>query len=282
MNSSSPGGRRQARGGTSRWRYSAAVRSVLILARQRIRSRLAHPADLFAGALSNTLIAATGPVVLTAMASSFDDLRGWSFAEVAVIWGFAECVVGLFYVLFQGLMVFNVRYVLGGELDRVLTRPVDPLLHVLADNLSLEDLPVAALGLGVVVWGAAGVSGVPPWVWLLFPVQVLAALAVLAGVMVAFSAAGFHLRHRGTAIGLVFQLGTYARWPLDLFGEPLRWLLTAGIPLGFAGFYPATVFLGRPEWAAWGWATPAVGAVCAAGGWIVWHRSARAYGSVGA
>jgi ABC-2 type transport system permease protein len=104
---------------------------------------------------------------------------------------------------------------------------------------------------------------------------------VIGGLLTGLSGLGFHLHHRGTAVGLVFQLSTFNRYPMDLFPKVLRYLLTFVLPLGFAGFYPASFLLGRDEWLPYAVATPFVGALCLGGGWWFWGWSLRRYSSGG-
>jgi ABC-2 type transport system permease protein len=249
---------------------------------QRVKSRLAYRGDLLASMVSNVLVAGVGLVFLTALFANVPALGGWSAAELRFTWGFAETVVGLYYFAFSGLTVFNVRYILGGELDRVLLRPVDPLLHVLLDNASLEDLPVALLGLAVMAYAAPSLAPVEAWRWALLPLMLLGGLGALGGVLVGLASLGFHVQHRGTAgVGLVFQLSTYSRYPLDLFAWPMRWLLTVVLPLGFAGFYPASLYLSRPEWTPYALATPLVGGLCLWAGWSAWRFGLSRYSSAG-
>lgn len=257
----------------------AAVRFYLA---QRVKVRLAYRGDLVVNALGDVLIAAVGPLFLGTLFQHVRHVGDWTGPEVLFCWGFAECVVGLFFFAFGGLYQLNQRYILGGELDRVLLRPVDPLAQVLLDNLSLEDLPIVALGLvvmaGAVVWG---LPPVPWWKWALLPVFLVAGTGVLGGLLTALGSLGFHLHHRGTAVGLVFQLSTFTRYPLDLFARPLRWLLTFVLPLGFAGFYPAVFFLDHPEWHVYAGVQPALGAACLAFGYGAWRFGLSRYTSSG-
>jgi ABC-2 type transport system permease protein len=110
-------------------------------------------------------------------------------------------------------------------------------------------------------YAVPGLPPVPLWHWALLPVLVTAGAAVMGGLLTAVCSAGFHLHHRGTAVGLVFQVSTYNRYPIDLFSTPVRLFLTWVLPLAYAGFYPASFFLGRPEWTMYALAQPLVGAL---------------------
>lgn len=247
---------------------------------QRLKVRLAYRVDFLVNMLGETLIASVGVMFLGALFSQIPSLGGWSAPEVVFCWGFAEAIVGLFFVFFGGLYQLNIRYLLGGELDRVLLRPVDPYLQVLLDNLGLEDVPIALLGLGVMAWAAPELH-VEPWRWALLPVFLAGGTAVLGGFLTGVSSVGFHLHHRGTAVGLAFQLSTFTRYPIDLFAKPLQALITWVLPLAFAGFYGAVFFLGRPEWLPYAVAQPFVGGLCLWLGYRAWRFGLATYASSG-
>ncbi|MDP2309798.1 MAG: ABC-2 family transporter protein [Pseudomonadota bacterium] len=248
---------------------------------QRLKVRLAYRFDFAVNALGDVLLAGVGLVFLDTLFLHVQGLGAYSPSEVLFCWGFAECVVGLFFVIFQGLWVLNQRYIVGGELDRVLLRPVDPYVHVLLDNVSLEDLPIALLGGAVMIVAAPGLGAVPAWHWVMLPVLLLGGACVLGGLLTIVSSAGFHLHHRGTAVGLVFQLSTFARYPIDLFSSPVRLLLTWALPLGFAGFYPASFLMDRPEWHVYALAQPLVGLAALALGYGAFRFGLVRYASTG-
>lgn len=252
------------------------------LVAQRVKTKLAYRGDLVAGLLSGALLAVVGPIFITTLFRHVPSLGGWTGPEVLFVWGFADAVSGSFYVVFQGLYVLNRRYLLGAELDRLLVRPVDPYVQLLIDNLAFEELPSVLLGLFVMGLAVAwGLPLPPPERWFLLPLQGLGGLATLGGTVTAVASLGFHLHHRGTAVGLVMQTTTFSRYPLDLFGAPLRWLLTVALPFGFAGFYGSVLFLPRPEWAPFGWAVPFVGAAAMFVGWSAFRFGLRRYSSGG-
>lgn len=261
---------------TSMW---GAIRLYLA---QRVKVRLAYRTDFLVNSIGDVLLAGVGPLFLSTLFRHVEHLGDWTGPEVLFIWGFAECIVGLFFMLFQGLYALNQRYILGGELDRALLRPVDPYVQVLLDNISLEDIPIFLLGnvvMGVAVWW--GLPPIPLWKVALMPVYWASGAAVMGGFLTAIASVGFHLHHRGTAVGLVFQLATFNRYPISLFARPLQWLLTYVLPLAFAGFYAAIFFLDRPEWLGFAIAQPFVGLACMGLGYAAWRFGLSRYTSSG-
>lgn len=247
----------------------------------RAKVRLAYRGDFLLNALGDLLVASIGLLFLWAIFSHVPDIQGWTFHEVLFIWGMGETASGLFFVCFQGLWALNQQYIVRGELDRVLLRPLDPYTQVMLDHVNLEDLTVAGLGLGMVAWALPGLP--PPSLLqvLLFPVFVASGVLVLAGILTAFSSLGFRILHRGTAVGLVYQSSAFNRYPLDIFARPIQRLLVWVVPFAFVAFFPATWYLGRPEWLPWVVAQPFVGLGLFLSAWALWNRALRHYRSPG-
>jgi ABC-2 type transport system permease protein len=238
----------------------------------QLKVRFRQRGDFLVAAGADLALASTGFLLLKALYSQVNSLSGFGEQQALFCWGFAETVVGVFFVLFGGLYQLNHRYILGGELDRVLLKPVDPLLHILIENIGPEHLPILLLGIGVMHLSGIELESIG-----LFVLMLIGAAAVLGGLLTGLSALGFHLHHRGTAVGLVFQLGSFGRYPLDVFPGGLKFLLTWVIPLGFAGFYPASFLM---EGGLGGW-TPVIGGVCLGLGVGFWRWSLGRYGSGG-
>lgn len=247
----------------------------------RAKVRLAYRGDFVLNAAGDLLVAAIGVVFLWAVFSHVPDIAGWGFYEVLFIWGMAETATGLFFVLFQGLWFVNQRYLLHGELDRVLLRPLDPYLQVLMDNINLEDLPVGMLGIGML---AVAIPGLPPLSlaqWVLLPVFIAGGVAILGGVLTGVSSAGFRIHHRGTAVGLVYQASVFNRYPLDIFHLRIQLFLTWIIPFAFVAFFPATWYCGRTEWLSFVVVQPLVAAAAFVIGVTLWKKGMLSYRSPG-
>ena len=247
----------------------------------RAKVRLEYRGDFLLNAAGDLLVAAVGVVFLWAIFSHVPDIAGWTFHEVLFIWGMAETATGLFFVLFQGLWFVNQRYLLRGELDRVLLRPLDPYLQVLMDNVNLEDLPVGLLGAGMLAVAIGGLDPLSLAQWLMLPVFIAGGVAILGGVLTGVSSAGFRIHHRGTAVGLVYQSAVFNRYPLDIFQQRIQLMLTWVVPFAFVAFFPATWYCGRTEWLPFAFAQPAVAGVVFCGGVALWKRGLLSYRSPG-
>lgn len=256
------------------------MRPALHYLSMRARTRLAYRGDLAAQVAGDVAIGLVGVLFLGALFSQVPDLRGWGPGEVLVVWGMAEVASGLSRCLFAGAEVFNRRYLVGGDLDRLLLRPLDPLVQVYLDHAGLQGLPTAAMGAAMV---AAGLSMVPalPLTLAWLPLFAVGGAALLGAMLTASCAAGFLAHHRGSAVGLVQQTAAFGRYPVEVFPAPLQRLLTSVVPVALLSAVPVAWALGREASPLLAMAQPVVGAVALAGAVALWRLGLRRYTSSG-
>jgi ABC-2 type transport system permease protein len=247
----------------------------------RVRTRLAYRGDLAVQVLADVTVGVVGVVFLTALFSRVPDVAGWTFGELLVVWGLAECVTGLTHSLFTGAAAFNRDYLLGGELDRVLLRPLDPWAQVLLDHVGLQ-------GLTTVVFGAAMIGGglmagpVPVTATLaLLPVFALGGTALLGAMLTLACSTGFFVQHRGSAVGLVHQAAAFGRYPLDVFPSAMKTGLTTVFPAALLSAVPAAWMLGRDVSTLMALGQPILGLLALALAVRVWRVGLRRYASAG-
>ena len=79
----------------------------------------------------------------------------------------------------------------------------------------------------------------------------------------------------------VWNMIAFGRYPLSIYSELIRFLLSWIIPFGFASFYPSVRLLGRAELRNYAPLVPVVTAVFMALALLVWSRGVRHYASTG-
>lgn len=255
---------------------------MLARALARLRAPLRFRVDFAASVVGNVMVMGVGATLLATLFEHVPSLAGWSRWEVVLLWAYLETAIALTHFAFAGLMVFNRRYLVDGELDRALLRPGDPLLGVLVDNLAAEELPGVAVAGGVVAVAAAQL-GLGAGALLLVP-DLLASTAVFGAILLVFASLGFHVRHSGTAVGMVFQAASYARYPFELYPRAVRAMLTLGM-LGFLAYIPVVDLLHRaPSWpggVALGWLHLPAAAAAVAAAYAFFRVGLRRYSSAG-
>ncbi|MCB9680332.1 MAG: ABC-2 family transporter protein [Alphaproteobacteria bacterium] len=253
------------------------MRAWLAYVRTVLLARLAWRGDWALGAVGDLVTAGIGLVMVVAIFHAVPLVRGWTREELLVCWGVAEAARSLCWMTCRGLYVANSIYVVGGELDRLLLRPLHPLAQILLEHVHLGAWPGIVWGVGVVWWAHGGLTVEEAGV---LAVGVLGGTAILAGVLVAFSSIGLYVLHRGSAVGLVWQATAFAPYPPTFLPWPVALALATVLPFTFVGFAPGCWLLDH-EVPGWVWLQPAVAVAVLALGLRAWQSGLARYGSAG-
>ena len=125
----------------------------LLYLRQFFLARLQYKWDFIASIFSSAISAAMGIVFLVVLlhGSEVDSLGTWSKGEVLFIYGYAGFATALFSILSPNLYQFGDRYIIQGQFDRVLLRPLSTLQQVLTETFNLDALGNLVVGVATLL-----------------------------------------------------------------------------------------------------------------------------------
>jgi ABC-2 type transport system permease protein len=253
-----------------------------LYAAQRLKTRLEYRADFLIECGASVLSQACGLFVVALIFAQVPLLKEWSAGEVFFIYGFALVAQALFEAVADGFYWFADKYIMRGEMDRILLRPVDPLFQVLLENLNLEFAADLFLGAAIVAFAQSRLGAAPGAAdWGLLALMVPSAVLVLMGLFLALASVSFWVEDKVGVLPPVYNLMAFARYPLTIYHPVLRALLSWVLPFGFVAFYPAAGLLGRTEFRLAFWATPLVGLLVFGSGYAIFRLGIRRYRSTG-
>lgn len=246
-----------------------------------LKRRLAYRGDLLVQMLDELLRGLVALAMLQVYVGKSDHLAGWSADQLLFVLGFSLVPIALFHCLCSNLYQLNSRYIIEGNLDRVLLRPYPVFLQICFDRLAIEDLSGVILGGAIMLVAAARIPGFDygPLHLLSLGLMIVSALGVVVAVFMAFAASGFWFEDRVGMVPPVYNLMELGRWPNTLYAPWLKLTITCVIPFSFAGFLPAGVFVGGPLWPLW--VTPLVAVAALLVSNTMWHMGLKRYNSAG-
>ena len=98
------------------------------------KTRLTYRMDFWLEVLSDLMFQGVNLIFILIVFQHTPSLGGWSEAEVVFVYGFFMVPSGIFGALFN-IWNFSERYIVKGEMDRILTRPAYNLYQVLLENV---------------------------------------------------------------------------------------------------------------------------------------------------
>ncbi|RMD59889.1 hypothetical protein D6833_10825 [Candidatus Parcubacteria bacterium] len=208
-------------------------------------------------------------------------LRGWRFEEVLFILGFFHVTSGLFYLHFSWTLWFPERYLIERQLDTLMVRPINPYFQIMFKELrsSLQELFSILLGVLLMSMAAGGLSIEWSWikiVWL--GIGVVLGAVILGGLFTLLAALSFWAKGSVSLAAPLMSLMDFAQYPLDIYSNVIRVILTFVIPIGFIAFYPSASLL-REEYQEYIVYTFVLALLFSVGGYGLWHRGLRRYES---
>ncbi len=250
--------------------------------RQFVKTRLAYRLDFVVDTLAVSFALLVQLAVLGVLFSKVHSLKGWSYHQVLFIYGFSLVPLGLFNLTSLNLYRFSDRFIIQGHFDRVLLRPVSTLGQVMFEQFNMSGLNEIIIGTAVMFYAGHRLD-YQPELWDLLAVLVLgpAASLVYTGVFLTLTSVSFWAEDRMGLAPPVYNMIRFARYPITIFGPAVRFFLTFILPFAWVAFYPATWFLGSPEFSRLALLTPLVGLVVMGGAMLVWKAGVNNYSSTG-
>ncbi|MBN1583569.1 MAG: ABC-2 family transporter protein [Anaerolineae bacterium] len=182
-----------------------------------------------------------------AIAGETRALGSWTAGEL-LVFNFVLGLQSRLSIPFIGLFRFLPERVRNGELDKYLCRPVNPIfalgfesMHVIAFLREIL-INLAALA-GCILYFRLRVT-----VWQSALATILLALSTLIWVFVNGTVALLSFwTGKVQTIGFFINLGQrFRNYPIDLFPNTVKLLLTWFVPVALMATYPTMIFLGKP------------------------------------
>ncbi|MDH4183422.1 MAG: ABC-2 family transporter protein [Nitrospinota bacterium] len=225
--------------------------------------------------------------VIVVVLTKFGDIAGWSLGEMAFLYGLMVFSQGITTILFGSLNDFESQ-IIAGDFDRLLVRPLSPLMQILASNFEISSIAHFFIGSTALYYGSVG-AGVE-WTWqkaAYLPVVMTGAVLIQGGIRLSVAAVCFWtIRNRSLVHIVVYSSKEMILYPITIYHWGMQLFLTLLLPLAFINFYPSHFFLARS-----GsnllfhpfiqYLSPLVGVTLFAGAYALWRLGVSRYQSAG-
>ena len=246
-----------------------------------MKTRLTYRSDFWIEVLSDLLFNGLNLFFILVVFQQTELLGGWTRDQILFIYGYFMIPYGLFITFFN-LWGFSEKYIVKGEMDRILTRPAYNLWQLMLENMDPSSL-FSALA-GAIVLGYAWVHLDLTLHWydpFIFLVLVAGSILIYGGVYISLTSLAFFSDAPTGILPLIWNIQNYGRYPVTIYNRLLRGILTWVLPFAFVGFYPAAYFLDAAHWRWFALLTPIMGLVFFTVGITIWNFGVRRYRGAG-
>lgn len=246
------------------------------------KSRLVYKTDFLLGATSQSISMAVSLAFLTLVFTNITNLQGWTFNEMLFLAGFGGTVL-----FTQNMFLFNITrlgddYILSGDFDRFLLRPLNTLFQVYADDVHDNNLPKVIANVALMAYAAVQIGLSFSLLEIVYAAFSMASgILVIASIYLVFSTTAFWTGTSRSAVWLFFRVSNFRKYPFEIFAIPIQAVLVTLIPIAFASYFPASYLLGKEGFELWKAASPLLGILFYILAYRFWKYGLSKYSSTG-
>ena len=259
------------------------LRIYFLLQTVHLRTALTYEADFWIGIVGVALTQGAGIIFVWTIFQHIPTVDGWSLWEVALLYALVVIPRGLVELLCDGMWQLR-ALVNRGELDRLLVRPISPLLQLITQFSSIHGMGSVLLGSMVLIqsvqalhlhWGIGEI--------VLLGVTLVNAVLLMGSINLLTNCVAFWDPSASSSFPFLIQnFCDFGKFPLTLYNQLMQFVLTWLVPFAFVSYYPGLVLLhraGASPWLAYG--TPLSGPVMLLIAVSIWRIGLKRYQGTG-
>ena len=183
-----------------------------------------------------------------ALFDRFKSLQGWSLPEVGLLYGFISIVFTLADASSKGFDLIP-SLIRSGEFDRVLLRPISPLLQIAGREFTLRRMGRLLQGLIIFFWACSQISF--PWTFLKILLLIYVSIcgfALFIGIFILQATLCFWTVE-SVEFGNILTYGGVetTEMPLSIYPKNFQRFFTYIVPLGCIAYYPMLIVMGKAD-----------------------------------
>ncbi len=249
---------------------------------QHLKKILEYKLSFFIGIIPFILLQLAPIIIIWAVFEKIPHIAGFSFDEILFIYGLGIVSYALGRILFSNLSDFGYRYIIKGELDTILVKPINPLFYILASGFSEKEIGEIMIGIILIVKAIIDLPihfGILDFLalgyFLINGVFVYGAINLMA-ITVCF----WTKDPRGLT-SPIMRIQEFSQYPVTIYGKAIRFIITWIIPFAFISFFPATFFIHRGEFTRYIFCLPIIGVIFPIIAYLLWLKGLSKYESSG-
>jgi len=203
-----------------------------------LQAKFEYRLDFFLGVLTSCMLQLSALFLLWVIFHQTPSLSGWIPDQVVLLFGMTASALGLSELFFNHIWMLP-GYVVTGDLDRLLTYPVNSLYFLLITRPELHSF--GNITTGVVLTSVALVHLNAPWyAWVLFPILTISGCLIYTAALVIFGSLSFKFVGP-TSMHLMIPntLLNATRYPISIYPQFMQFILLALVPYGAFHYLPA-------------------------------------------
>lgn len=211
---------------------------------QRLKSLMEYRVDFLTGAASFLVDQLANIIFIRIIFGQIPALDGYLYHEILFIYGFSLIPKGLDHLCTDNLWKVAWFIVRKGDFDKYLTRPINPLVHVIIEDFQLDALGELVIGIILMVIAGNALSLHLTVLNVLFMlIAFVFGALIFTGIKIVGASLAFRIKESGSILQIFYLTSDFAKYPVTIYSNLVRNLVTYIIPFAFTAYYPAAYLL---------------------------------------
>lgn len=250
--------------------------------KQYFKNLIEYKQDFIFGIVGFFMIQITSLLFIGLIFQNIPTLDGWNFYEILFIYGFSQIPRGIDHIFTDYLWIFSGFEVKKGMVDRYLLRPLNPLFQVIANRFQPEGFGEIIMGSILVIYSGMKLSiNIRPLIIIGFILSVIGGTFIYFGIKLLTSSLSFWFKDSFRHLQITYELSSFAKYPVSIYPNSIKSLLTFVIPFAFTGFFPSAYILGKTTFTIGVLGTLLIGFIVFTFAYATWLKGLSIYESSG-
>ena len=211
---------------------------------QEIKRVMEYKGDFFIGIIGFLLTQIFNILFIFIIFTQIPSLMGWNFNEIIYIYGFSLIPKALDHLLFDNLWDVGYFIIKKGEFDKYLTRPINTLFHIMVEKFQVDALGELFIGILLICYSVPKLDIEVDIIRIIFTIIVIPfATLIYTSIKIVTAAFAFWIKKSGNIMLMFYMINDFTKYPVTIYNNFVRRVITYIIPFAFTAFYPASYFL---------------------------------------
>ena len=210
-----------------------------------LEEMLVYRLDCIVGMVSQIVSQLIEIIFIWIVFQNTENLAGWNFNQILLLYGITLISIGISGFCFDALYEIGPKYIRRGDFDKIMLRPVHPLLSIIGSSNEFTSLGYLVLGLIMTIAMFIQLA-IPITFTFIFKIIFFSIVgaAIIGAINTIFSIASFWTYRSNEIIWSFYRIYTFAQYPIDIYNKFIKILITIIFPFAFVAYYPTIAYLG--------------------------------------
>lgn len=196
-----------------------------------LKVTLRHPVGLVMFSLGKLIRFSMFFLFVYYLLSNTKLLAGYTLTQTVIFYLTYNIIDSLSQLLFREVYRFR-PLVVSGELDSILVKPYHPFLRILMGGIDILDGFITLIYVAISVYFILQLPNFAPYHLVLYFALIVNALLIATGFHIAVLALGILTTEVDHTIMIYRDMMRMGSFPVDIYQQPLRFLVTFVVPIG--------------------------------------------------